>query len=639
MALQILDTAADACAVPPGAGEARMEYDDAYLLGILSTTRTIAMVGASPNWNRPSYFVMQVPPAQGLPGHPGQPASPRARTILGETRLRRTSHDDPGAGGRRGRVPARRRRAGHRRRGHRRSARKVVWLQLGVRNPEAAARAAEAAGPHGRPGPLHEDRVRPAVAASSPGAAIDTGIVISSRRRRLLGMTRRGRRGHEPPTAGQGGRTAARATASRRAPSTPARPRNRSPAPATCPSSRPPSYVFEDVDHAASLFNLQTFGYIYSRITNPTVAALEGGSRASRAAGPRSPRVRATPRSCSRSTRCSSPATISSHRGYLYGGSLTQFTPHLPAARLDVHASSTRATRLPCAPRSPRGRSAIFIESLSNPGGVVVDLEPLADGRREAGDPARRRQHARDAVPLPAVRVGRRHRHPLADQVPVRPRHLDGRHRRRVRPVRLGRERQVPVPDRARSGLPRARRSIETFGDFGFSMKARAVALRDLGPALSPTNAFHILTGIETLPLRMERHGRERPAPSPLPGCASGRGLGVLPGPADRARPTRSRAHTCPAARVPCSRSACGAASRRASGSWRACDLWSHLANVGDTRSLIIHPASTTHRQLTDEQRAAAGAGHDVIRLSVGIETVDDLIADLDQALAVAATA
>ena len=165
-------------------------------------------------------------------------------------------------------------------------------------------------------------------------------------------------------------------------------------------------------------------------------------------------------------------------------------------------------------------------------------------------------------------------------------------------------------------------------------MKARAVALRDLGPALSPTNAFHILTGIETLPLRMERHVAnaravaEFLAEHPAVAWVSYAGLPVEP--VARAAPRR---YLPQGRRARCSRSASAAASRPASGSSKAVDLWSHLANVGDTRSLILHPASTTHRQLSDEERLAAGAGPDVIRLSVGIEDVEDLIADLDQAL------
>ena len=187
-------------------------------------------------------------------------------------------------------------------------------------------------------------------------------------------------------------------------------------------------------------------------------------------------------------------------------------------------------------------------------------------------------------------------------------------------------------PDPAYHGLD----FIETFGDFGFSMKARAVALRDLGPALSPTNAFHILTGIETLPLRMERHVAnartvaEFLVAHPSVAWVSYAGLPASPYHALANRYLPRGAGSVFTFGV---RGGYEAGVRVVEG----VNLWSHLANVGDTRSLILHPASTTHRQLSDDERLAAGAGPDVVRLSVGIESVEDLIADLDQALSGAA--
>jgi O-acetylhomoserine (thiol)-lyase len=173
----------------------------------------------------------------------------------------------------------------------------------------------------------------------------------------------------------------------------------------------------------------------------------------------------------------------------------------------------------------------------------------------------------------------------------------------------------------------------ETFGDFGFTMKARAVALRDFGPAMAPMNAFLTITGIETLPLRMDRHVENALRVArfleghPLVAWVSYAGLD--------SSPHRERA------RKYLPKGAGSVFTFGVKGGYRAgvrlveaCQLFSHLANVGDTRSLIIHPASTTHRQLTDEQRAAAGAGPEVVRLSVGLESVDDLLRDLDQALA-----
>lgn len=189
-------------------------------------------------------------------------------------------------------------------------------------------------------------------------------------------------------------------------------------------------------------------------------------------------------------------------------------------------------------------------------------------------------------------------------------------------------------PEPAYHGLD----SCETFGDFSFTMKARAVALRDFGPAMAPLNAFLTLAGIETLPLRMDRHVAnarrvaEFLAGHPQVAWISYAGLPSSPW------------HGFARKYLP--RGAGSVFTFGLRGGYEAgvrlveaVELWSHLANVGDTRSLILHPASTTHRQLTDEQRAAAGAGPDVIRLSVGLETPEDLIRDLAQALEAAARA
>ena len=186
-------------------------------------------------------------------------------------------------------------------------------------------------------------------------------------------------------------------------------------------------------------------------------------------------------------------------------------------------------------------------------------------------------------------------------------------------------------PEPAYHGL----RFYENFGDFAFTTKARAVALRDYGPTMAPMNAFLTITGIETLHVRMERHVRER---------AEGGGISWN---AIRAwhgspMPGWSRVRIAALARKYLPNGAGAVFTFGVRGGYDAgvklvenVRLFSHLANIGDTRSLILHPASTTHRQLSDEQRLAAGAGPDVIRLSIGLETAEDLIADLDQALEV----
>ena len=190
-------------------------------------------------------------------------------------------------------------------------------------------------------------------------------------------------------------------------------------------------------------------------------------------------------------------------------------------------------------------------------------------------------------------------------------------------------------PEPAYHGL----RFYENFGDFAFTTKARAVALRDYGPTLAPMNAFLTITGIETLHVRMERHCRQCAEGGGVPGTASAASPGC-PMPASKSSPYRKLA------RKYLPHGAGAVFTFGVHGGYEAgvklvesVRLFSHLANIGDTRSLILHPASTTHRQLTDEQRLAAGAGPDVIRLSIGLETADDLIADLDQALEAAAAA
>ena len=277
---------------------------------------------------------------------------------------------------------------------------------------------------------------------------------------------------------------------------------------------------------------------------------------------------------------------------------------------------------------------AIFVESLSNPGGVVADLEALSEIARAAGIPLIVDNTMASPYLCQPFRWG-------ADLVIHSMTKFLGGHGTSMGGVVVesgrfdwGRNDKFPAmtkPDPAYHGLT----FYETFGDFGFTMRARAVSLRDLGPSLSPTNAFNILTGIETLPLRMERHVANARVVAefleahPAVSWVSYAGLPSSPSYA--------------LARKYLPKGVGPVFTFGVKGGYAAgvkvvesCDLLSHLANVGDTRSLIIHPASTTHRQLDETQQIAAGAGPDVVRLSVGIETVGDIIADLEQALAAA---
>jgi O-acetylhomoserine (thiol)-lyase len=393
------------------------------------------------------------------------------------------------------------------------------------------------------------------------------------------------------------------------------------------------SYVFDDVDHAASLFNLQTFGFIYSRLTNPTVAvleeriaALEGGRAACAAASGHAAQFLAF------FTLMEPGDEFVSSRN-LYGGSITQFGHSFKRLGWKAHfvdPTDPENFRKALTPRC----KAIFVEMLVNPSGIIVDLEPVAAIAHAAGIPLivdntmaspyllRPFEWGADIVIHSTTKFLSGHGTSMGGVIVESGRFDWGKD---------GKFPSLTTPDPAYHGLT----FYETFGDFGFTMKARAVALRDFGPTMAPMNAFLTITGIETLPIRMERHTRNAQVVAefleshPAVAWVSYAGL------------KSSRYHALAKKYLPL-----GAGSVFTFGLKggfdagvrlvESCTLLSHLANVGDTRSLILHPASTTHRQLTPEQQVAAGAGPDVIRISIGLETVDDIIRDLDQALAAA---
>jgi O-acetylhomoserine (thiol)-lyase len=393
------------------------------------------------------------------------------------------------------------------------------------------------------------------------------------------------------------------------------------------------AYVFEDVDQAASLFNLQTFGYIYSRLTNPTVAALE--ERVASLEGGRGTVAVASGHAAQLILfhTIMEPGDHFVASNNLYGGSITQFTHAF--AKFDWRSTLVD-------PRDPENirkalrpeSKAVFIENPANPAGIVVDIEAIAAIAHEEGLPlivdstlatpylCRPFEWGADLVVHSMTKFLGGHGTSMGGAV-VESGTFDWSANPKFK--------AMVEPDPAYHGI----RFHETFGDFGFTMKARAVGLRDLGPTLSPMNAFLILTGIETLPLRMRRHVENaQKVAEYLDGHAavdwvSYPGLKTSPyyGLAQKYMP----------------KGAGSVFTFGVKGGYEAgikvveaCNLFSHLANVGDTRSLILHPASTTHRQLEEEQRITAGAGPDVVRLSIGIETPEDLIADLDQALAAA---
>jgi len=391
------------------------------------------------------------------------------------------------------------------------------------------------------------------------------------------------------------------------------------------------SFVFDDADHAASLFNLQTFGYVYSRMTNPTVAvleervaALEGGRGAVAAASGHAAQFLVA------ATLMQQGDEFISSRN-LYGGSVTQFGVSFPKLGWKCHFVD------PTDPENFRKAMTdkvkfIFLEGLANPGGIIVDLEKVAAVAHEFGIPlvvdntlaspylCRPFEWGADLVLHSTTKFIGGHGNTMGGIV-VESGKFDWRQNDKF--PGLGQ------PDPAYHGLVFA----ETFGDFGFTMKVRAVALRDYGPTLNPTAAWNLLQGVETLPLRMERHCSNALAAAewlqdhPKVTWVSYSGLKSSP------YYELAQKYT--------PKGAGAVFTFGVKGGYDAglkfvdeVNMFSHLANIGDTRSLILHPASTTHRQLTEEQQMAAGAGPDVVRLSIGIENINDIIADLDQALA-----
>ena len=390
------------------------------------------------------------------------------------------------------------------------------------------------------------------------------------------------------------------------------------------------SFVFDDVEHAASLFGLQAFGNIYTRIGNPTcavleerVAALEGGTAGLAVASGHAAQVLVM-----HALMTPGDEFVASKK--LYGGSINQFNHsyknfgwNVVWADPDDIGSFEKAV-------TPKTR-AIFIESIANPGGIITDIEAVSAIARRNNVPLVVDNTLATPYLCKPIDYG-------ADVVVHSLTKFIGGHGNSIGGLIVdagtfnwSRDKKYPMlcePRPEYSGIV----LHETFGNFAFAIACRVLGLRDLGPALSPFNAFLILTGIETLSLRMQRHCEntlavaEWLAKRPEVGWVSYPGL------------AQDKYHALAKKYVP---KGCGAVlTFGLKGGFDAgvklvsnVKLFSHLANIGDTRSLIIHPASTTHKQLSDAQKVQAGAGPDVVRLSVGLEDKEDIIADLEQAL------
>jgi O-acetylhomoserine (thiol)-lyase len=390
------------------------------------------------------------------------------------------------------------------------------------------------------------------------------------------------------------------------------------------------AYVFEDADHAAALFNLQTVGFIYSRLTNPTnaaletrIASLEGGRGCTVTASGHSAQVLAL-------FPLLSPGCEVVASSRLYGGSLQQMRNTYPKfgwkaeiVDADLPDNFKRAT-------NDRTR-AFFIESLANPGGVISDLEAIARIAEDAGVPLIVDNTMATPYLCKPIDYG------ATLIIHSTTKFLSGNGTSMGGAVvdsgkfdwsKGAKFPSLAGPEPAYHGL----NFYESFGDMAYTFHSHAVGLRDLGPSQAPFNAWLTMLGIETLGLRMERH------------CANALKVAqwleknAAVAWVNYAGLPSNKYHQLAKRYLP--KGAGSIFTFGLKGGYEAgvklvdsVELFSHVANIGDAKSLIIHPASTTHRQLSDEQRLAAGAGPDVIRLSIGIESADDIIADLEQAL------
>ncbi|GHG87247.1 O-acetylhomoserine aminocarboxypropyltransferase/cysteine synthase family protein [Pseudodonghicola xiamenensis] len=390
------------------------------------------------------------------------------------------------------------------------------------------------------------------------------------------------------------------------------------------------AYVFRDADHAAALFNLEEVGYIYSRLTNPTVAVLqervatlEGGAGAVCCSSGHAAQIMALfplmapGRNVVASTR-------------LYGGTLTQFSQTIK--RFGWNAKFVDFEDLDAVKAAiDDDTRALFGESIANPGGYVTDIPALAEISDAAGIPLIIDNTSATPYLCRPIEMG------ATLVVHSMTKYLTGNGTVMGGAVvdsgkfdwsASDKFPSLSQPEPAYHGL----NFHETFGALAFTFHSIAIGLRDLGMTLNPQAAHYTLMGIETLSLRMQRHCEnaqkiaEWLEADPRVDYVTYAGL-------------PSSAYHDRAARL-YPKGTGGLFTVALKGGYEACvkfvgalDLFSHVANLGDTRSLVIHSASTTHRQLTPEQQEAAGAGPNVVRVSIGIEDADDLIADLDQAL------
>ncbi|MBF8268911.1 MAG: O-acetylhomoserine aminocarboxypropyltransferase [Gammaproteobacteria bacterium] len=389
------------------------------------------------------------------------------------------------------------------------------------------------------------------------------------------------------------------------------------------------SYVFDDTDHAASLFNLQTFGNIYTRMMNPTnavfeerMAALENGRAGLAVSSGMAAQMVALLTLMEAGDEFISAST-------LYGGTYSQFD--VTFRKFGINARFVD----PDDPENFRKAltsktRCLYAETIGNPLNNILDIEAVAAIANGAGIPlvmdntfatpylCRPFEHGADIVTHSATKFIGGHGTSIGGVI-VESGKFDWNN---------GLFPGMTEPSKGYHGV----RFYETFGDFAFTMRARCEILRTLGPSMSPFNAFLFLQGLETLPIRMDRHCENAKSVAEFlkqhPAVTWVRYAGL----------PENKYHALAQKYLP--KGAGSILSFGIQGGIRAgqkfiehAQFLSHLANVGDAKTLIIHPASTTHRQLSEEQQIAAGVSPDMVRISVGLETLNDILWDLDQAL------
>ena len=393
------------------------------------------------------------------------------------------------------------------------------------------------------------------------------------------------------------------------------------------------SYVFDSADHAASLFNLQTFGNVYSRLSNPTVAvfeermaALENGRAGLALASGQAAQMTALLTLLQNGDELVSAST-------LYGGTYSQFEVNFRRMGIDtkfVHPDDPENFRRAITPKT----KALYAETMGNPGINVLDIEAVANIAHEAGIPlvidntfaspylCRPIDFGADIVVHSATKFIGGHGTTMGGVIVE-----SGKF-----PWDNGKFPEMTEPSRGYHGV----RFHETFGDFGFTMKCRMETLRTMGPCLAPINAFLLLQGLETLHVRMDRHVANAQRVAEFLEAhpqVSWVNFPSLPSSRYRELAAKYLPKGTGAIMTFGIKGGVEAGVRFI----EACQFLSHLANVGDAKTLVIHPASTTHRQLSEDEQHRAGVFPDMIRLSVGIEEIDDILWDIDQALAKAA--